>query len=75
MKKQFIAPDFTKGGLEVRLSDAEVALYFSGYGLIKFTMLLEDLLRKGNGEHIHLEDVNLLTTDSMSMSIVFVKDR
>jgi len=69
MINKFTSPDFTNGGLEVRESETEIEIYFSGYGLLRFIGILETLAKKGSGSHIHIEDWEILTPATKNVTL------
>jgi hypothetical protein len=64
----FNAPDFSQRTLEVRHVNGEVAIYGSRHGLMRLVKLCEELIQRtpeGRNAHVHLEDYELLTSDSL----------
>jgi hypothetical protein len=65
----FLNPDFSTGAVELRLKkesgNNEVCVYATKDGIKRLISLLEDLLRAGKDDHIHLEDYELLTKESL----------
>ena len=70
MAKAFDAPVFDNRDLEFRLEDAEIQIYGSERGLIRLAELCLKLSQARKDDHIHLEDYELLTPDSMVAVIV-----
>ena len=65
MKKKFVPPDFSTGEIEVRFEDSEFCIYATDSGLEKLISYCESLLKDEAGEHIHLEDYDVLTANSL----------
>jgi hypothetical protein len=73
MQKEFIPPDFTNAGLEIRESDTGVEICFSTDGLSYFLELLEILKKDKHdsfGSHIHLEDWEILTPETKRTTLI-----
>ncbi len=66
-KKKFENPDFSSGEIEVRYEDGEVCIYASASGLKDIISHCEALIKEQPGEHIHLEDYEVLTTKSLRL--------
>ena len=62
---EFRKPDFKDKTLELRFENNEVCIYGTKEGLQKFSDLIIKLIAKPNQGHIHLEDCNLLTENSL----------
>jgi hypothetical protein len=65
---KFHIPDFSKGTLEFRHSDGEMAIYGTREGLLRLADLCTQLANgpTPNGSaHLHLEDYELLTQRSL----------
>jgi hypothetical protein len=65
---KFKKPGFEKGSLELRFESGEVAIYGTKNGLKKLSDLclnVANLLEHSSTEHIHLEDMEILTPDSL----------
>ena len=70
MKSEFKAPSFVSGCIEFRYSENEVAIYANREGLEKLKGYCDDLLRSGSkNAHIHLEDRQVLTENSLNCAI------
>jgi len=63
--ERFRVPDFGTGHVELRLESGEVAIYASPEGLERLVKLCQDLLRRRTSDHIHLQDYELLTSQSL----------
>jgi hypothetical protein len=64
-KVNFQRPRFADGVLELRVSRGEVCIYGTPDGLAKLQRAIGDLLEAGGEEHLHLEDREMLTADSL----------
>ena len=62
---KFIKPDFTERSLELRFENNEVCIYGTKDGLKKLSEMVLNLVDKPQQGHIHLEDYELLTKDSL----------
>lgn len=62
---KFIKPDFSKNSLELRFENNEVCIYGTKDGLKRLTDLIHKLIEKPPQGHIHLEDYELLTEESL----------
>lgn len=65
---KFKKPEFGKGSLELRFESGEVAIYGTKDGLKKLSDLCLDVanrLEHSSTEHVHLEDMEMLTPDSL----------
>lgn len=69
MKNQFSKPDFSKGDIELRFEKDEICIYASEKGLKRLIGFCEDLIEKPGQGHIHLEDYEALTTESLRGTI------
>ena len=65
MKNEFIPPDFSTGDIEVRSEDGEFCIYATDTGLEKLISYCQSLIKDKGGEHIHLEDYDVLTASSL----------
>ena len=71
----FQKPDFGNHGVELRYENNEVNVYGTPDGLLKFVRLIEKLVREGKETHIHLEDYDILTENSLPGDIaLFLPD-
>ena len=62
---RFMMPDFQERPLELRYENNEVCIYGTKDGLRKLADLIISLVKTPGGTHIHLEDYELLTRDSL----------
>ena len=65
---KFKEPKFGKGSLELRFESGEVAIYGTKDGLKKLSKLclyVAKRLEHISTEHVHLEDMGVLTPDSL----------
>jgi hypothetical protein len=65
----FIPPSFGTGELELRYGDGEVAIYGTPQGLEKLAEFCLKLARSPKANHIHLEDYQVLTTESLQGAV------
>jgi len=65
MKKKFEKPDFSTGSIELRYENDEINIYASRIGLERLIDYCKVLLDNPQKGHIHLEDYNILTSDSL----------
>jgi hypothetical protein len=72
-EKYINEPDFTNGGLELRISDTEIDIFFSEDGISRFIELLEILKNRGISSQIHLEDWEILTLASKKVTLFLLK--
>jgi hypothetical protein len=71
-------PNFEVHAIEVRKTGDEVAIYATKTGIEKLIALLERLRHEKtqNGSaHIHLEDYDVLTSNSLPLTLVLMEDR
>ncbi|MCK5236762.1 MAG: hypothetical protein KAR06_07235 [Deltaproteobacteria bacterium] len=66
MDKEFKQPDFNGRDIELSLSDNEVCVYATEAGLKKLIDFCQALIDKPQEGHIHLEDYEVLTQDSLN---------
>ena len=75
---EFRYPLFNGGCIEIWSDDDGVAIYGTPEGIIKPRELCDEILQlseRGKTEHIHLEDRNILTSDSLSATLaVFLRE-
>lgn len=64
MKKEFIYPDFSKKGLEVRCENSEVYIYGTADGLRELIKTCEFLIENPQVSHLHLDAPPVLTRES-----------
>lgn len=67
--ESFRVPDFDRGELEFLVHDDEICIYGTPSGIVKLCELMQSLVQGSQGksaEHIHLEDYELLTPESMN---------
>lgn len=69
MQNKFIVPNFSTGEIEVRSLESEVAIYGTNVGLTKLVSLLNDLIENPKQGHKHLEDYDILTSNSSPLVI------
>lgn len=62
---RFVPPDFRSGEVELRVESGEVCIYASKEGLEKLVELCQVLLNARKEGHIHLQDHNILTEQSV----------
>jgi hypothetical protein len=74
MGKTFEQPDFAKGSIELRFDGKEVAIYTTPEGLKKIIGFCEELLAQPGTQHIHLEDYEVLTSNSLRGVIAAFRD-
>ena len=61
----FRKPDFADGCIELRCENKEVSIYGTTLGLKRLADLILKLVDNPKQGHIHLEDYELLTKDSL----------
>ena len=62
---EFRKPNFQEKKLELRFEKDEVCIYGTKEGLQKLSDLILKLIAKPSQGHIHLEDYDVLTKDSL----------
>jgi hypothetical protein len=70
-------PNFEVHPIEIRKTGDEVAIYATNKGIEKLINLLERLRHEKtqNGSaHIHLEDYDVLTSNSLPLALVLMED-
>ena len=72
---KFKPPDFTRGQLELRYEENEVLIYGSVTGLRKLIQFCEELIRNPKSSHIHLEDYDVLTPNSLVGVLAIFEER
>ncbi len=75
MSKEFLNPDFSDRSVEIRYSDGEVSVYVSKNGLKKLIELSIQLLKNPSIGHIHLEDYEVLTKESLIATIALLEKK
>jgi hypothetical protein len=75
MAKEFRFPDFTRGEIELRLEKDEFCIYASEKGLIKIIEFCTWLINNSSKTHIHLEDYEILTPNSLRGTIAMFPSR
>lgn len=65
MKKEFRKPDFKERDIELRFEEGEICIYATPKGLETFIHFCNILLSKSKEDHLHLEDYEVLTQDSL----------
>ncbi len=69
-KMTFIPPSFDTGELEFHYEDGEVAIYGTPRGLLKlaeFCSQLAQVPESKKTKHVHLEDYQFLTRNSLAL--------
>ena len=61
----FIRPDFTQRQLELRFEKNEVCIYGTKEGLNRLIEMLKNLIDNPNEGHIHLDEYQILTVNSL----------
>lgn len=69
MDKDFETPDFDGRILELRYEDGEICIYGSKEGLKRLAEFCQTLVEKPQHGHIHLEDYEVLTEDSLKGTV------
>lgn len=69
MKKKFIPPVFSTRDIELRFESGEICIYGSEKGLKKLIDLCQTLIDSPQKSHIHLEDFEVLTAESLRGTI------
>jgi hypothetical protein len=69
MSDQFRAPDFAGRNLEFRCDGEEVCIYATAEGLRRLVDLCNTLLKRSHVGHVHLDDYEILTRDSLRGTI------
>jgi hypothetical protein len=65
MPREFRAPDFSSGQIELRHDDGGVSIYGTAEGLRRLVEFCERLIESPKIGHIHLEDHQVLTNASL----------
>ena len=65
----FARPDFRERSVELRYENNEVCIYGTEHGLKKLSELITSLVNTPKKAHIHLEDYELLTSESLNGAI------
>lgn len=73
MNNKFIEPDFRNRDIELRIVDDEVCIYATEAGLKKLMDCCKRLLDKPEKGHIHLDDYEVLTENSLKGVIAIFK--
>ena len=75
MPRGFREPGFETGHIELRFEDEEICIYATRTGLEKLVTFCRSLLDYRKDGHIHLEDYEVLTKDSLRGTMaVFVSE-
>lgn len=69
MVMEFQLPEFKSGKIKVCLNGADVAIYGTTEGLLILGKLCIELADKKKVEHLHFEDYDVLTRDSLKLVI------
>lgn len=75
MSGDFLKPDFKKRSIETQYRNGEVNIYASKKGLEKLIEFANKLLGKPSIGHIHLEDYEVLTKESLITTIALFDDQ
>lgn len=67
-------PDFEGRAIEFRLDDGEICIYATTTGLEKLITYCRKLIHNPNIGHIHLEDYEALTKDSLKCTIAVFQE-
>ncbi len=71
----FQEPIFNEHGVELRCENGEVCIYATEQGLHDIINFCEKLIKKPKIGHIHLEDYDILTANSLKGTIaIFSKE-
>ena len=73
MDKKLMEPDFKNRDVELRFVDNEVCIYATEAGLKKLIDYCKTLLDKPEKGHIHLDDYEILTENSLKGVIAIFK--
>ncbi|MBI5492887.1 MAG: hypothetical protein HY893_08150 [Deltaproteobacteria bacterium] len=73
MDKKFAEPDFKNRDVELRFVDNEVCIYATEAGLKKLIGYCKILLDKPEKGHIHLDDYDILTENSLKGVVAIFK--
>ncbi len=73
MTRKFKKPNFERRHIELRFEDEEICIYATDVGLEKLTIFCKSLLDNPQKGHIHLEDYEVLTKDSLRGTIAVFK--
>ena len=65
MANDFIAPSFDNGEIELRFENDEICIYGTSKGLKKLSDFCLELINNPKSGHIHLEDYEVLTNNSL----------
>lgn len=65
MFKKFKEPNFRNGILELRFENNEICIYGTRLGLQRLSEFCQKLINKPQIGHVHLEDYEILTPDSL----------
>lgn len=73
MGDQLRRPDFDTGVIKLGVAKDEIYIYATEVGLRKLRDFCNVLLTKAKEDHIHLEDFDVLTKDSLKGVIALFK--
>lgn len=73
MKTKFFVPNFNNGCVEIRADNDGISLYFTDHGIDRFINILMILKQNGGDNHIHLEDFEILTKNSIPCALAVFK--
>ena len=65
MDSNFNQPDFHQHDIELRYVNGEICIYATENGLRNIISTCEKLIKDSKVSHIHLEDYDMLTADSL----------
>lgn len=75
MTDKFKRPNFSSGQVEVRVDNEGVAIYGTREGLMNLAHICNELASRSSKrygtDHVHLEDCNLLTSESIRAAIAY----
>ena len=73
MDLKFIKPDFSNASIEFRVVNDEVCIYATSKGLEKLAAFCGRLAENKKQDHIHLEDYEVLTPNSLRAIIANIE--
>jgi len=74
MTRKFGKPTFKDRHIELRCDEGEICIYATKTGLEKIIYFCRSLLENPRKSHIHLEDYEVLTTESLIGTIAIFED-
>lgn len=69
MTDSFRQPEFSNKNMELRFDDKEICIYMTREGLLKLIDICSLLLNNPHKGHVHLEDYQILTKESLRCTI------